>query len=153
MARSSSRPVRRYASKTDLWLSLILLLSMCVALAGGIAAGMQEGWLRAAQVSFVMLGVIGLIVWIRFSTHYTFEGRDLIVRSGPLRWTIPVDEITNIEQATGLMMARSSPALSLDRLRITYRSGKTLMISPADKAKFLADLKARQKPEAGLHDQ
>lgn len=145
MARSSSRPVRRYASKTDLWLLLILLVSLVAALAGGIAASIEGGPLRIAQMSFVMLFVIGLLVWLRVGTHYTLDGRNLIIRSGPLRWTIDVDEITRIEKARGLMMARSSPALSLDRLRITYGAGKTLMISPAEKEKFLADLKARQK--------
>ena len=148
MARSSSRPARRYHSKTDLWLSLVLGLSMLAALVGGIAASLEHGPLRAAQLGFVLLGVMGLLVWVRVSTHYTLEGRNLIVRSGPLHWTIDIDEITGIEKATGLMMARSSPALSLDRLRITYGAGKTLMISPAEKEKFLADLRARQKPSA-----
>jgi hypothetical protein len=31
----------------------------------------------------------------------------------------------------------SSPALSLDRLKITYGNGKRIMISPADKIGFL----------------
>jgi hypothetical protein len=148
MARSSSRTARRYPSKTDLWLALVLGISMIAALAGGIVASIEQGPLRMAQVGSIMLGVIGFIVWIRMSTHYTLEGRDLIVRSGPLRWTIDVDQITSVEKATGLMLARASPALSLDRLRITYGSGKTLMISPAEQEKFLADLRARQTSSA-----
>lgn len=148
MARSSSRTTRRYKSKVDVWLAALLIVSLLAALCGGIIAAMEQGWLRVAQVAFIMLGVIGLVAWLRIGTHYTLEGRNLIVRSGPFRWTIPVDDIRSIEKATTFMRARSSPALSLDRLRITYGSGKTLMISPAEKEEFLADIKSRQTQAA-----
>ncbi len=36
-----------------------------------------------------------------------------------------------------------SPALSLDRLRIEYDRGRSLMISPLEQAKFLRDFSAR----------
>src|SRR4029450_9429711 len=36
----------------------------------------------------------------------------------------------------------SSPALSLDRLRIEVRGARPVLISPADRAAFLADLEA-----------
>ena len=65
MARSSSRPARRYHSKTDLWLSLVIGFSLLAALAGGVIAGLEQGPMRAAQVGFVMLGVTGLIACIR----------------------------------------------------------------------------------------
>jgi hypothetical protein len=37
-----------------------------------------------------------------------------------------------------------APALSLDRLRIDYGDGRSLMISPADKQGFLCDFAARR---------
>lgn len=148
MARSSSRTTRRYASKVDMRLAAILVVSLVAALCGGIIAAMQQGWLRVAQVTFIMLGVGGLVAWLRIGTHYILEGRNLIVRSGPFRWTIAVDDIHSIDKASLFTMARASAALSLDRLRITYGSGKTLMISPAEKEKFLADLKSRQTQAA-----
>jgi hypothetical protein len=38
----------------------------------------------------------------------------------------------------------SSPALSLDRLRIEYGQGRAIMISPADKGPFLRALEERR---------
>jgi hypothetical protein len=37
----------------------------------------------------------------------------------------------------------SSPALSLDRLKIDYSDARSIMISPEDRERFLADLKSR----------
>ena len=135
MARSSSRPVRVYKSKVDMWLVGILVLSLFAALSGVVIAGMEDGFMRMAQAGFIMLGVMGFVAWIFLDTAYTLDGRDLIIRSGPFRWRIAVDEITSVE---------SGPALSMDRLEVVYGKGKRIAISPADKEKFLADLRTRQ---------
>jgi hypothetical protein len=44
---------------------------------------------------------------------------------------------------------RSGPALSMDRLEITYRDGRVLLISPDDKSGFLAALR-RRAPQLAL---
>jgi len=64
------------------------------------------------------------------------------VRSGFFVWRIPLAEITGLESTQDPL---SSPALSFDRLRITYGPGKELMISPNDKEAFLQAL-LRQAP-------
>jgi hypothetical protein len=46
--------------------------------------------------------------------------------------------------AAGERGALSSPALSLDRLRVEYGRSQWLMISPADKERFLRELNARR---------
>ncbi len=148
MARSSSRTARSYPSKVDTWFFVLIAI-----VAGAMFIGMgvsvaKEGWLRVFQGAFVVFGVIGFLVWIVIGTNYTLEGRNLVVRSGPFTWRIAIDQITSIEKATLFARARSSPALSMDRLVITYGNNKRLMISPADKEKFLADLRARQKSSA-----
>lgn len=148
MARSSSRTAKTYPSKVDTWLFALLAVvvgSMFVGMGISVA---QEGWLRVFQGAFVVFGVIGLLVWIVIGTNYTLEGRELVVRSGPFTWRIEIDEITSVEKPKGFMRARSSPALSMDRLLVSYGNGKRLLISPADKEKFLADLRARQKSPA-----
>jgi len=147
MARSSSRPVRVYPSKVDVWLVILLAVSMGAALVGVIVAGLQNGPLRVAQAGAIMLAVIGFITWVFLQTNYTLDGRELIIRSGPFRWRIPVNEITGIEtpdRQSLFLRSRSSPALSMDRITISYGGGKRIMISPAEKEKFLADLKSRQ---------
>ena len=84
-----------------------------------------------------------LIIWIMIGTRYTLKGRELIAASGPMRWTVAIDQISGISQCRGLLSLRAAPALSMDRLEISYGDGKRLMISPADKAAFVKDIAAR----------
>jgi hypothetical protein len=145
MARSSSRTTKTYPSKIDTWLFALLAVVVGAMVIGMGISVAQEGWLRFMQGAFVVFGVIGFLVWIVLGTNYTLEGRELIVRSGPFTWRIAIDEITSVEKPRGFVRAHSSPALSMDRLMVTYGANKRLMISPAEKEKFLADLRARQK--------
>lgn len=143
MARTSSRIARTYRSRVDAWIVGILVLSLGAAIAGVVVTGLQEGALRAAQGAFILLGVGGFVVWVMTSTSYTLESDQLVVRSGPLRWKIPLADISSVEQARGFMRLKSGPSLSTDRLTITYRGGKQLNISPADKQGFLKEIAAR----------
>ncbi len=145
MARSSSRAAKTYRSKVDLWLVAIIGASLVAAIIGVAIAGLQEGPMRFTQGFFVLLGVFGFLVWTLMTTHYTLEGRELIVRSGPFTWRIGIDDITSIEKPGVWLQSGSSPALSMDRLVVSYGNNKRVMISPAEKEKFLADLRARQK--------
>ena len=81
------------------------------------------------------------MVWILFSVYYTSRPSDLLVRAAFFRWRIPLDQITEVFPTHNPL---SSPALSLDRLRVNYKrpSGRTwwVMISPKEKDRFLDDL-------------
>lgn len=145
MARSSSRVAKTYPSKVDVWVFAVFGVIIGAMFIGMGISVAQEGCLRFIQGAFVVLGMIGFLVWIVLGTNYTLEGRELIVRSGPFTWRIAIDEIISVEKPKGFVRARSSPALSMDRLVVTYSANKRLMISPAEKEKFLADLRARQK--------
>ncbi len=145
MARSSSRTAKTYPSRIDIWLFIVVAIMIGAMFVGMGISVAQEGWLRFIQGAFVVFGVIGFLLWIVLGTNYTLEGRELIVRSGPFTWRIAIDEIISIEKPKGFVRAHSSPALSMDRLMVTYGANKRLMISPAEKEKFLADLRARQK--------
>lgn len=145
MARSSSRTAKTYPSKVDLWIVALIGVSLIAAIVGVGISGLQEGTLRFAQGFFILLGAFGFLVWTFLTTNYTLDGRELVARSGPFSWRIQIDQITSIEKARGILASRSGPALSMDRLVVTYGKNKRLMISPAEKEKFLADLRARQK--------
>jgi hypothetical protein len=88
-----------------------------------------------------LLGVL-LPAWLLLGTDYVLDQEHLKIRCGPFRWSIPVREIRHVEPTRNPL---SSPALSLDRLRIEYGNGKSLMISPRDTEQFLADLDALRK--------
>jgi hypothetical protein len=129
-----------YRSKLDSWLLLIF--------AGAGLVGCYAAWRVAHMPGFAGL-LFGLVVlslavvlpaWTVRSTHYTLTDDALLVRSGLLSWCIKLHDITQILPTRA---ARSSPALSLDRLRIEYDRGRSLMISPLEQAKFLRDFSAR----------
>lgn len=147
MARSSSRPARRYPSKIDAWLAAIMVFAVLAMLSAPVLAWLETHNLRTLLVGLVVLPAAGLVIWIWLSTHYTLDGRELIVRSGPFRWRIDVDSITRVAPTRGagvrIRSSRSSPALSIDRLEITYAGGRQLTVSPAEKDAFLNDLAAR----------
>jgi hypothetical protein len=92
-----------------------------------------------ANLVLVLLGAV-LPLWVMLQTHYTITATGLRIVSGPFRWNIPLHEIRSVAPTRNPL---SSPALSLDRLRIEYESGKWIMVSPRDKENFLRELRAR----------
>lgn len=74
-----------------------------------------------------------LPIWILLTTQYTIEGSMLNVRSGPVDVDI---DISTIESVTPTRNARSSPALSLDRLEIVYGDGERVLVSPEEASLF-----------------
>ncbi|MBJ6979256.1 PH domain-containing protein [Luteimonas sp. MC1895] len=134
-----------YKSKTDAWLLAILAVAIAVSLFAAIVTvsdGSPAAWPVAA---FIAVIGVGLPIWLLLSTRYTLEPRQLRVQSGPFKWHIKVADITSITPSSN---ALSSPALSLDRLRIDYGSGRSLMISPRNKEQFLRDIEAARRGAA-----
>ncbi len=129
-----------FRSKVDVWVVLVLFVAL---LAPWVVEGesIRRGdWVAAVIPLAVSLLVVGLVV----PTRYRVTDRDILVRCGPFRWSIPVASVVKIEPTRTVW---SSPALSLDRLRIDYRVGRavsTLMVSPADKDGFRAAVAAAQ---------
>ncbi len=123
-----------FRSKVDAWLVVILVAAAVAALAAAASAFRQaSGMALLAPVAVVAFGA-ALPIWILASTAYVVEGGALHVRSGPFSWRIPVSSITNIEPTRSLL---SSPALSLERLRVEYGPGKSILVSPADQQAFI----------------
>jgi len=81
--------------------------------------------------------VVALLIWMSIGTYYSVDKNTLKIVAGPIRWKVPIDEITSVERTRSPI---SSPALSLDRLRIRYSGKKSVMISPADKKRFMKAL-------------
>ena len=126
-----------YRSRIDAWLIAVLASSAVASWLAALTvvwAGVPYAWAMAAIVAG--LGAL-LPVWLVVSTRYTIDAGTLLVRCGGLRWRIAVAEIAAV---TPTNSALSSPALSLDRLRIDYGNGKSLMVSPQDKEAFLREI-------------
>ena len=128
-----------YRSKIDWWVALLLCLppvaaiAVCVALAlDGKTSGLPWG-VASVVLVFVVYG--GLV----FPMRYGLGDTHLLVRFGLCRQRIPLTDISEVHPTRSPL---SSPALSLDRLRVRFGQGffKAVTISPADRNRFLDDL-------------
>jgi hypothetical protein len=125
---------KRFKSKIDRWLLYLLIAVMVFEVVVMSAAATQvDSPLEATILIIAALVIVGLLGSMLIGTHYTVDGNTLRIACGPFRWRVPVDAIESVEPTRNPL---SSPALSLDRLRIQYGK-RRIMISPADKAGFL----------------
>ena len=83
--------------------------------------------------------LIAFITHMFATTYYTIDGNELKVRSGfIINITIDINKITKIIPTRSIL---SSPAVSIDRLEIFYNKYDSVLVSPKDKAGFIAGLK------------
>jgi membrane protein YdbS with pleckstrin-like domain len=83
---------------------------------------------------------VALPYWLFTTTKYTVGTDELLIRSGPFWWRVPIKDIVSITPTRNPL---SSPALSLDRLEINYGKNTSIMVSPLDKEGFIEALRAR----------
>jgi len=131
--------VRWFPSKVDWW----LIVALCVLPLSVIGVWVEalasdsRGDLIVAVLTTVF--VAGILFGLVFPMRYGLGDSQLIVRFGLCRHRIPLADITAVEPTRNPL---ASPALSLDRLSIQFGPGLlgNVMISPADRDEFLAEL-------------
>jgi len=131
----------RFESKRDWWLVVLLRVMPLVVLAiVGNAWYMTHHEIRGPIAGAILLLVFEIFFFesVMRSTYYVIEGDTLRIRSSFLTWRVPIAKIRSI---TPTRSAMSSPALSLDRLRIIYDGGQ-IMVSPAEKGRFISALRS-----------
>jgi hypothetical protein len=124
-----------FKSKVDLWIRILLIAVIITEIwtIGRVATQMPEP-LVVTGVILLAIAVVGLMIWLMLGTRYVVDRGVLRIVAGPFRWKVQIDQIASVEATRNPL---SSPALSLDRLRIRYGKNRRIMISPADKAGFL----------------
>lgn len=126
---------KRFKSKVDSWIKLLLGAVIVVQTLAIGSAAFQAGDPRATTAMILVgVAVVGLMIWLTLATYYVVDRGRLTIVAGPFRWKVLIDEISSVEATRSPL---SSPALSLDRLRIRYGKNRRIMVSPADKAAFL----------------
>jgi hypothetical protein len=113
-----------------------VLISLVAAVAV-VVAEIPGRWWIAIAVTLIEVLFPG---WVFVSTKYNLTDEELLVRSGPFRWHIPLVSITSIDRTRNPL---SGPALSLDRLAVSYGDGRCILISPRELDEFLAEIKTR----------
>lgn len=130
-----------YRSKIDLWLLIVLVATAVACAVAGINIMMTRSpafWWLALLIA---VPGTGLPIWLLGATKYTLDDHRLHIRSGPFRWDIRIQDIRSIVRTSSPV---SSPALSLDRLRIELDGGDAVMISPRNAEDFLHDIERRR---------
>jgi hypothetical protein len=130
-----------YASRIDAWLAIALAASAVIAAAGAWRAAAVAGPGQWLVIVPVLVLAFGLPAWVLATTSYTITADELLVRSGPFHWRIALRDITGVVSTRSML---SSPALSLERLRIDYGRGRSIMVSPRDRTGFVAELERRR---------
>ncbi len=131
----------RFESKRDLWLVLLLrIMPLFVLVVIASVWYLERHDLRGPMAgAFILVGFEVLFFEnILRSTYYLIDAGTLIIRSSIFSWRVPIADIRSI---TPTRSALSSPALSLDRLRIDY-GRKAIMVSPVDRHRFIESLRA-----------
>ena len=129
-----------YRSKVDTWLLVVLLFGALASVASAVTVFFVAPPAIAWLVGILLVSVgAGLPLWLLASTYYRIDGDVLFISSGPVRVRVPVRDITSVTPTNNPL---SSPALSLDRLRIEYGRGKSVMVSPRDKHGFIRSVEA-----------
>lgn len=135
---SPSAEKKTYPSAVDTWLAVVLIgtplaiiglaaLFFSQSLAGGIIT-IHLGLLTGAVIAFFSVPCI-----------YTLTDESLTIKCGLREEVIPLRQIQGAEKSSS---ARSAPALSLKRVKISLAGGHRL-ISPKNRDGFMSDLAAR----------
>lgn len=133
----------KFRSKIDWWLLLVFIVTTAI-IVMKIYEVNHNYSLASNFPHLIFYSLIILIIWLPiFNTYYVVENNTLIIKSLVFRWKININDITQIEPTHNPL---SSPALSLDRLKIYYmKNGEvtSVMISPKDKESFLQAINKR----------
>lgn len=133
----------RFASKVDSWLIPLIVVAVGGALWALVAVLVEETplWVRFVVASSMVL-LCALLFSIFKSTYYVVDNGELRIVSGPFRWRIAIDDIQSIEPSRNPL---SSPALSLDRLKISCGKYRFVLVSPADKDGFIKTIEREKQ--------
>ena len=123
-----------FRSKVDAWLAFVLAIALAAILFATYSVARQAA--GAELIVAILIASVGLvlILWPLLSTSYFINTDELLIRSGPFRWRVPLSKITKV---TPTRSPISSPALSLDRLRIDYGVGNVVLVSPSNQQAFM----------------
>lgn len=130
-----------FPSKKDWWLGLIIWVAIIVPPAMIIKEEIYNqmfNWVPLVLFISIWVPTALFVSWIWFGTGYTITENDLKIKSGPIKFSIPLEQIKKIRKTKNPL---ASQALSLDRLEIRYGKYKMALISPEDKEGFIQAIK------------
>ncbi|WP_053428615.1 PH domain-containing protein [Rossellomorea marisflavi] len=121
-----------FPSKKDGWMGFLhlIILFLCFGL-----PVLSDEWVWIFVIPLV-LGVVNLLIWFR--TGYRVEAEEVVIYYGLITLRVPIQEI---ERVAFIKSPFVGPALSVDRIGITYSASKFLTVSPRNQEEFLQVLR------------
>ncbi|MCL2132232.1 MAG: PH domain-containing protein [Lentimicrobiaceae bacterium] len=123
---------RKYPSKIGF--IVIIPLLICISLL--IPLLILGEWLVFVTCVVMPLSLVYILC---IPTYYTIDDKLLIIKCGRSGQGEKID-ITTIKKIRETKRGLSAPALSLDRIEITYKKYGHVMVSPKNKHDFIQDL-------------
>ncbi len=137
-------PAKDYPSRVDHWIGALILLLVLGGVAGMIAGAAQWSTNTGAAATLLASGAftVLLIVVLVWPVRYTITDTHIIIRFGLIRTRLELSAVTAIKPSRNLL---SSPALSIDRLKVEHNRGGIgfILLSPVDKEAFMRDIASR----------
>jgi hypothetical protein len=136
-----------FRSAVDPWVYVLAVSLPAVLLRAVIPA------LAGANSTVVFLSAIALVpitilpIWLLMFTYYRVDSVILRIQAGPFSWAVPLEQIRSITLSRSMA---SSPALSLNRLKIEYGRQRSILVSPKNRAAFIEAL--GRQPDEVLSD-
>lgn len=123
---------KKYPSK--LGLEIVLPIVIVFATIIVLAAFDDQGWVVLSIISPIAV----FIAYTFLNTYYIIQDDNLIIKSGFIyHQKICINSITKIESTKSIV---SAPAISLDRIEISFNKFDQVIISPKHKQEFIAHL-------------
>ena len=152
LATNDKSQNRYFPSKRDWWIAGLIWLGIIVSVVGGLVPLVvgEASWTEMAVMVSLVLGMDALMLWVLYGTGYTVTLDRLFIRCGPVSFPVTLNGIESINPTRSPW---SSPACSLDRLKIVYGvSQQTVLISPEDKSGFLSAIVHQSPTLVMLHN-
>ncbi|MGP4848813.1 PH domain-containing protein, partial [Marinobacter sp. 1Y8] len=99
----------------------------------------HKSLIQTILMTVILIPFAALMLIPFFGTEYTLTNDQLQVDSG---FSVQKIELTDITYIMPTRSMSSAPALSLDRIKISYQD-EEILISPKDKPRFYREIQAR----------
>ncbi len=128
-----------YPAKIDWWLWPILIGASIGLIVWGGFLWQSD---RAEALILIAAGIIDGIFFgvLLFPCYYAIEESDILIRSGVIRYRVPIDGVQSVTPTSNPL---SAPAPSLRRVKIQMKDGKYHLVSPADREGFIEEINHR----------
>lgn len=139
-----------FISRKDAIYNFIIWGTVILGLTALVDASFSSSFLSVSYwIALILIPIIIVwLIWVWFSAGYLIEKNSLIIKAGPFKQTIDIQEIRKITRVKSIL---TSGALAIDRLQIQYGKYKSIDISPKEEYELIKLLLSKN-PQIQIDD-